>query len=509
MDFRHMLASAFARRIAYLVVAALIAFGTSWFNTASAQTNTGPDNTPLLSGSSEAFTKCKASMDKHRQSADYIQGGGRPAADACSAIKTWGSQGIKYYECNVTASGGYACSDIGRYFPWDDSSGDQCPGSAPDPLNPGQCLTEQKCLARNAELGNFTGTRAFDSNTNTTSCVAGCMMDFSAGQNLPVRKGVLYLANGLQSSKFFMTGEYKYTGGFCGAAYRSGNLEQKSTKVETKESAKPKAEECQPIGGGQTACRKDDGRLCATARTGREICWSPHELGSKADGDIVQNKKAGSTAGAASVALTNGDSANKKTEFKVVETTTSASGDTRTSTSMVSTYQTVSGASASPKYEGSPTTVGGTGADGAAPEEGDDGDGDSAGGGATCAAAPSCSGDAINCAVLDQAWRIRCANDSNDNGMDDWLEPKEGDGALPDDGQDGEPGTGEKEISASLIEMGGFGGSRSCPALGSINIPPFGSFSFDDKPWLCDMVNLIRALMYLLAAFVSIRILME
>ena len=51
------------------------------------------------------------------------------------------------------------------------------------------------------------------------------------------------------------------------------------------------------------------------------------------------------------------------------------------------------------------TTVTGTSDDG----NGEDEDGDSASGGRTCDVAPSCSGDAIECATLYQQWETRCA----------------------------------------------------------------------------------------------------
>lgn len=513
MDFRHMLASAFARRIAYLVIAALLGLASSWWNTASAQPayTCGSTASPMCA-KEQARLQCLATAEwnwNKLSATDRAR-----STYTCLDAPTGSPKPNWYCRLPLNAGGYFNCGTYGGQVTFFyDASRQWCQsGAPPDPENPGQCLSTDKCLARNSSLGNSTGTRAFTSNTNTTSCVGGCMMDFS-GQTSPVRKGKMWNAQGLEVDRYFVSGEYKYNGQMCGADYTAGTPEQQNTKTETKESAKPKAEECTPVGGGQTMCRKGDGRFCATASTGREICWKPHEVGSKADGEFVQTKKPGTSNGEPSISLSNGDTATKTNDVRIQETST-LNGQTRTSDSVLSTYKTTSGADATPKSEGQPTSTGGVSSGGMPVPDGsdkgeEDGDGDTAGGGATCSAAPTCSGDVINCAILEQQWRTRCANDQNDNGMDDWLEPKEGDGALPDDGQDGEPGTGEKEISASLIEMGGFGGSRSCPALGSINIPPFGTFSFDDKPWLCDMVNLIRALMYLLAAFVSIRILME
>lgn len=97
------------------------------------------------------------------------------------------------------------------------------------------------------------------------------------------------------------------------------------------------------------------------------------------------------------------------------------------------------------------------------PCTGDDCGGGQAGGGATCGAAPTCSGDAVGCAILRQAWETRCAVERLGQGSDEEEAP----------GLEGNPQdhSGTVEIGTAMLDTGGFaGGGGSCPEWGPLEI---------------------------------------
>lgn len=143
----------------------------------------------------------------------------------------------------------------------------------------------------------------------------------------------------------------------------------------------------------------------------------------------------------------------------------------------------------------------------------DDGDGGSAGGGATCDAPPTCSGDPIACATLDQTWRNRCAStkgDKNGNGRPDWTELGEGEGSegpTPGNGQDEKAKTWGLESLLDKVDDSGFIGG-ACPALPTIDVPMVGSFD-PNFSWWCDVLEVIGNLFVFIASCIAVRILVS
>lgn len=474
------------RRLAYIVVVALLGLASAWWNTAAAQ--------GYYASAGAAWNACMAEV------------AASPPGSYSNQYPTTSCKDYPAGTLNQTHS--YIASEryhyqTGAYFSYRSlfeypNGSTFCPTGAPlDPENPGQCLDEDKCLARNSSLGNSTGTRAFTSNTNTTSCVGGCMMDFS-GQTSPVRKGKMWNAQGLEVERYFVSGEYKYNGQMCGADYTAGTPEQQNTKVETEESAKPKKEECVPV-GGQTVCRKSDGKLCPSGSANRELCWNPHELGTKTDGDFLQTKKPGTSNGAESIALSSGDTATKTNDVRIREETTQ-NGQTRVSDSVISTYKTVSGADAGAANQGTPTTE--SGQPGAEDGEGDE-DGNGSSGGGDCDTPPVSTGDEILAQIARQTWETRCQSERQDKALNKYAADLEGQTASePNDGdawQDSEGETnGDILSAASSVVYGG-----GCPAPPAVQ---FGDQVFQWPNGFCDALAAIRLLLIGVAMFWGLRI---
>jgi hypothetical protein len=134
----------------------------------------------------------------------------------------------------------------------------------------------------------------------------------------------------------------------------------------------------------------------------------------------------------------------------------------------------------------------------------------SASGGGTCASRPSCSGDAIQCAILVQTWLARC--DSPEGEGDDpidWdaatgfdLVPS--DGPLTDPADQVIPDEGDTDLSGFLSGLTSTSGpAGSCPSPYALPLTS-GSRSFE---WtgVCSFATTIRPLVLLLFALVAVR----
>lgn len=157
-----------------------------------------------------------------------------------------------------------------------------------------------------------------------------------------------------------------------------------------------------------------------------------------------------------------------------------------------------------------------------------DGSSGNVAGGGSCVSPPRCSGDAIQCAILNQTWNTRCApgNQSSGGGgtgtQPDYtgllstiadntgrtanaLEDTTGEGPTPDDE---ELPTEDEDISsliASIFNTSGAAGS--CPAPITVNtmVGPI-DFKYD---LMCDFASYIRYLVLISAGLASFRIVMR
>lgn len=128
-----------------------------------------------------------------------------------------------------------------------------------------------------------------------------------------------------------------------------------------------------------------------------------------------------------------------------------------------------------------------------------------------CASTYQCTGDQIQCAQVAVMRKNACANaqtndDLNGNGQPDWTEIS--DGGI---GTDGDPsGTPNSSLPIGLeaIDTGGLLSNRSCPQLGTVELGVFGSYSLDGYSWTCDILNIVRYLIIMMAAYTALKILM-
>lgn len=315
-------------------------------------------------------------------------------------------------------------------------------------------------------------------------------------------------------------------------------------------------QECLPAPDGLTFCIKPNGDHCYSASTGRQICWRPGQTGEKTDGDVLQQRAAGTAAGAPTPQTQPppGESfAQQGPAHEVSESVNGVGINT-----VVINYGTVNGTnaggSAIDQGENSDGTGGLTGGNSGS---GSSGDGDEDGtvtGGVDCDNPPVVTGDPVLANVVLQTWGTRCAiesqnavhssgdiqdchdsfvvtgpegdpnvaklqgiraqicghyGDENEDGQPDWTE---GDApTLPGEGEaEDEPGPPSAlTVGTGLLDMGGMlGGSTTCPELGVIDFGPFGEFDLNSEPMWCDLVSVMRAVVLLMAAFAAIRILM-
>lgn len=128
-----------------------------------------------------------------------------------------------------------------------------------------------------------------------------------------------------------------------------------------------------------------------------------------------------------------------------------------------------------------------TGSPGAAGDgEGEEEGSGTASGGETCATPPSCSGDPIQCAVLNQQWRNRCQGEPTDAELEAAFGPVEN--------EEGELfGTQEHTIPESLNSTGWMGTTAECmddltidmgSLLGNVTIP------FSELCWLINAIGI-------------------
>jgi len=127
-----------------------------------------------------------------------------------------------------------------------------------------------------------------------------------------------------------------------------------------------------------------------------------------------------------------------------------------------------------------------------------------AGGGATCAAPPFCTGDPVNCQVLQQAYNTRCAVER----VGDAFKVT---GDVPT-GHEGEsPGDTDivHDVSGDMLGQvngSGFLGGGSCPRAPQFQMMGH-TFDFTEYTWWCSALDALGAVIGFVGAFIAMRIL--
>jgi len=386
-------ANALARRVAYVLVALALA----WCGVGKAHAQAPANACPSPSTGcteTQAYASCMAAVN-------YTWSNLTP-----SQRTTWAGYRCnrnatpKYYRCELGTTGNfYGCDSSGvqgilpehNIHYWstgtcpngiNPDSGQcslSCPGGyAEDPWSSGQCLDQQKCLARNALPGFLNVGNIATSTTNR--CLGGCEYK-AVGGSVCATLG----------SQTACSADMDFSGNAC-----SGGTQTKEQAIAEKD----KKQECAPAGAGQTMCIKPDGQHCYTANSGKQICWGPGETGTKTSDNLAQKRDAGNQPIPPNLNLPNGDTL-QQSGTPTTQTTTNVTNNSTTNiTTTTTNYVTTNGTNAGTSNNGEPADGSGT-----APDD----DGTSASGGGDCDTPPVVSGDVALNMVATQTWATRCA----------------------------------------------------------------------------------------------------
>lgn len=387
--FGRILATALARRIAFVIVAALLALagiGRSYAATSDTQ------ETAL--GQCQAEAQWRGSQPNPywpRYVCHPFQSGQPTGYWTVSGYgDTSLENGAVTYSCaNCRQSYGQytwgtACAAPSVWSTTANKCDLVCPdGFTQDPFSPGQCLTAQKCQARNADIN----TEAFRSGGDVCAPVGGCAFEASTSD----------ISNtAINGGGSLVRARYSYTGrpaSVCSAAPQGTPEEQDQNKPSDTKQA------CRQL-SDQTVCVKPDGQHCYSinGKPNMQHCWQPGETGQKTQEDTAQKRDAGPSEIPPNLNLPNGDTLQKVGQSVTTTTSKTVNNVTTVTTTTTTNYKTANGTNAGTKNQAEPGD--GTG------QPGDDST--TASGGEDCKTKPIVSDPALQM-VATQAWATRCA----------------------------------------------------------------------------------------------------
>lgn len=319
-------------------------------------------------------------------------------------------------------------------------------------------------------------------------------------------------------------GTWKATGGLC-----SSDL---PAQPENKD------EYCHQSGSYKVCKSKD--RTCISTASGFRTCAS--DTANKTGHTQTNNPRTEAASISAPDTAPNAPANRPGENWQPSGGTTNITNNNTGSTTNTTTYNnqgTPNGNQPTPG-DGSGPGQGGSNGNGNVPGEGgNEGNGNSAGGGGDCKTPPTTSGDPILGMIASQTWATRCATEKGNSGTvtgdvgncdqpftvtGDSLQANqlraqraqlcrggpgqgEGNNGNPHEGAEDVDGPGKWswKFDESLIDKSGFGGG-SCPQFGTVDFGRFGAVSLDSVTWWCPLVAAMRAVMLLLGAFISFRI---
>lgn len=520
MNIKRMFANAIVRRIAYVLVAAVVAAVMSIFGTGSAYAQSHP--IPVT---------CSSAAAQCTREQAYAECGPWAANDlAVAHPQDW----ITSLDCEHTPdANGYS----GRYRSTNKSPVAQdnhtqlfvytstCPPGKEWNESLKKCFDPEECLQRNgAENGMPLSPVA---KPFQQKCVAGCTLAMQTGPDSSCT--VVHLPGGPQTH---CNGVFQYTGGTCEA----------SPPGDDDTGPEPDQDSCTPTGpnSGTKFCKKKDGRECFESNSGAMICWGTGETGQKSNGADAQTRGPGTDEPQPDPPTPpeSFDPDKKGDPTTTTTTTNNNNGSTTTTTTTTINNSTTNGTNP----PGTP--VGGGSGGGGSGEDGDE-DGNSASGGGSCTEPPVVEGDPALGMIALQTWETRCAlekigevtvtGDIGDCNSPFSVEgpekdvnvqtmkamraeicpggqtASEGDGDAIDwsglDGPDSAEGSGlfvTEEIGADGLDTTGLGFMRTCPTIPPIDV--MGTTIQFDNSVMCDWLELGGQIMLILAALVSVRI---
>lgn len=242
-----------------------------------------------------------------------------------------------------------------------------------------------------------------------STCVSGCKV-----QGTPFN----YNNGGV---KVYGMKDRSYSGDICVPPGPSKGIGP--TNDEKDDATKPKGDECNALGSGQTACVKPNGDHCSTASTGKTFCWKPNETGEKTDGTDAQTKGEKGKP----VAPPTSPDPEKEYQRKEGYQQTVCINNTCTTYNVTNFNETGKGTAKNGTGDNSVDGTGntsGNGTPGTGSGGGKDGEGDSATDSGNCEAAPMCTGDTLKCLHLRYTWKNQCNTTKDEvTGGDDCKAP--------------------------------------------------------------------------------------
>lgn len=393
--FGRILAHAFARRIALVIVAGLLAW--AGIGRAEAACNQTSGRAWSCTTQAEAATKiaqvgsvanCQAvyggnwEIDSFRKR-DLAPGQLTIYGECYGAYngnpKVWNVT----WEAHYTTSGG--CTGSTSWDPVKVECASACPtGWDIDPYAPGQCLDAQKCQARNAQIN----TEVMRVGGDVCVPVGGCAFEASSSD---------IASTMVNNAGSMVRARYSYSGRPASAC--PGSPEGVTPEEQDANKPSDTKQKCTQL-ADQTVCVRPDGLHCYSINGKPNLahCWQPGETGQKTQEDTAQKRDAGPSEIPPNLNLPNGDTLQKVGQSVTTTTTKTVNNVTTVTTTTTTNYKTQNGTNAGTQNQAQPAD--GTGD---APS-----DGNTASGGGDCATKPVVSDPAMEM-IATQAWATRCA----------------------------------------------------------------------------------------------------
>ena len=205
----------------------------------------------------QAYAECRAAADAYPSEVVSCTVYGSPSGYQC--------YGTSFHACTPAAY---------RYFPFPTANGG-CPvGSSWDEASK-TCFSADECLAKpNLEGQTYIGTAPADH-----LAFEGCEFEPTGGSIIEV----------------CLPGAGEGGADVCISASTWAPTGNPASPTDAAPQPMTNNQACTPAGDNLTFCRKANGDHCASASTGRQICWKPGETGEKTDGNVLQVRNAGGT----------------------------------------------------------------------------------------------------------------------------------------------------------------------------------------------------------------------
>lgn len=457
--------------LALLLLAASLVLGEAQAaEPAGCPTNAGGADSPKPS-IGEAYDECLRCVSGH---VDHLNSlitgtGPRHSSPRCTDLgPSGGAYGVFQGKFSRASDGG--TSNWGTYpYP----VAQACIAPETWDSNEKKCVDKRlQCQARNDSLYGPDGPVPVPRDW-TSKCIDGC--------SLSLTNPTTTLVNGVGT---IYRGVLNYSGDTCGT-----NPEPSQEPTPERVDAQDlKRQQCTPSGDGQSFCLKPDGKHCYTASTGRQICWTPGETGTKTDGPTMQKRIPGTES---PTAPTPPEGETLQPPKTPVQTNTDGVSTT------TQTWTTTNGTDGGGEHDGEPADGSGTG-DG-------EGEGNTVGGTGDCEGAGYApTGDPVLGAALQESWKQRCNGEKDSKGNAD-------NATTLGDAADGmEPGAGDGVISAGPLGTGvtdtwfSYGGT-TCPTFPAVTIPGT-ELTWEAPPQFCEAIQAFGLLFQLIAGVWALRI---